>query len=347
MTATLPDAIKNEDQLDELLSRPDPRLVEIMPRLEGRLGVLGVAGKMGLSLAWAARRAADEAGVKLQIFGASRFSDPAAADFLKSCGIEPVPCDLIDPRAVANLPEAENVVYMAGRKFGTEGQEADTWASNTVIPANVARRYARSRIVAFSTGCVYPLVRPAQGGCTEETPPQPVGEYAQSCLGRERVFEYFSRSQRTPMCLLRLNYAIDLRYGVLHDIARRILQGQPVDDTVPAANVIWQGDANNQALRALDLCESPPKILNITGPETFSIRECATELAREMGREAVFAGRPGELVAYLNDSTRATALFGRPTVDLQTLIRWTARWVLAGGRSLNKPTHFEVTTGKF
>lgn len=346
MTLTLPDEIADEEQLDDLLSRPSGRLVEMMKRLDGDLAILGVAGKMGITLAMAARRAVDLAGVQKRIFGVSRFSNPAAAEFLQSRNIEPIRCDLLDAESVGLLPEASNVIFMAGRKFGTEGDEAATWAANTVVPANVAQHFAASRILAFSTGCVYPLVRPADGGCTEKTPPQPIGEYAQSCLGRERVLEHFSRTQGTKVCLLRLNYAVDLRYGVLHDIARLIHAGQPVDITMPAANVIWQGDANNQALLALELCASPPDILNVTGPETFSIRQAALDLAREMKKEISFTGRQAD-IAYLNNSARATALFGPPTVDLPTMIRWTARWVQAGKASLDKPTHFEVNTGKF
>ncbi|HOF18041.1 MAG TPA: NAD-dependent epimerase/dehydratase family protein [Phycisphaerae bacterium] len=344
--APLPDEIRDERELDDLLARPSAALAERMARLEGPLAILGVAGKMGLSLAWTARRAAQQAGANLRIFGVSRFSNPAAAEFLRARDIEAIPCDLLDPQAVAKLPDAANVIFMAGRKFGTEGDEPATWAVNTLAPAHVARRYSASRIVAFSTGCVYPLVTVASGGCTEQTPPDPVGEYAQSCLGRERVLEYFSRTRGTPMCLLRLNYAVDLRYGVLHDIARQIQLGEPVNDTVPAANVIWQGDANNQALLALDRCASPPEILNLTGPETFSVREVAAELAREMGKPVTFAGHPGER-AYLNNSAKAAGWFGPPSVPLKTLIRWTARWVQSGGASLNKPTHFEVNTGKY
>lgn len=343
---TLPDTIRDEAELDDLLASPSEPLVGLMARLGGDLAILGVAGKMGLSLAWAARRASDQAGAGRRIYGVSRFSNPAAAEFLRSRGVEPVPCDLLDPSAVAKLPEAENVVFMAGRKFGTEEDQSATWAVNTLAPANVARRYAASRVVAFSTGCVYPLVTAAGGGCTEQTPPAPVGEYAQSCLGRERVLEYFSRSAGLRVCLLRLNYAVELRYGVLHDIARAVLAGEPVDLSVPAMNVIWQGDANAQALGALELCESPPAILNVTGPETLSVREVATALGAEMRLAVRFAGSEGER-AYLNDASRATARFGRPRVPVETLLRWTARWVQGGGASLNKPTHFQVNTGRY
>lgn len=344
--AMVRDAIGDEAELERVLSQPPPRLIDVVRRTEGDLAILGVAGKMGMSLASMARQASDSAGSKRRIFGVSRFSSPAAMDACRAARIEPIRCDLLDPQAVSSLPQAPHVVFMAGRKFGTDGAEADTWAANTVAPANVARHYAQSRIVAFSTGCVYPLVTPASGGCTEQMPPSPVGEYAQSCLGRERVFEYYSRTQNTPVCLFRLNYATDLRYGVLHDIACQIRSGQAVDLSVPAANTIWQGDACAQALMALEYCTSPASPLNVTGPETFAIRAAAIELAREMGKPVIFSGVEGER-GYLSDSARATELFGYPTVSLKTLIRWTARWVQSDGRSLGKPTHFEVSTGKF
>ena len=236
---------------------------------------------------------------------------------------------------------------MAGRKFGTQGEEDLTWAMNVIAPDNVATHFRDSRIVAFSTGCVYPLVSVASGGCTEDIPPDPVGEYAQSCLGRERVFSYHSRIHGTPVCLVRLNYAIDLRYGVLFDIGKRVYEGQPVDLTTSHANVIWQGDANNQALLCLEHATSPATALNVTGPETVSVRYVAETFAHLFERDVHFTGNDEDSRMYLNNAAKATALFGYPTVPLMQMIRWQADWIKAGGRSLDKPTHFEVTDGQY
>jgi len=337
---------QDETHLDESLSRPQPALIELMRRLPGDLLVLGVGGKMGLSLAQTACRAAREAGVRKKVLGVSRFTDAHARERLEQAGVRTLAVDLLNRQQVEELPDAENVVYMAGRKFGTQGDAALTWAANVLAPALISERYPSSRIVAFSTGCVYPLVTKATGGCKESHPPEPLGEYAQSCLGRERVFEYASQRRRTPVCLLRLNYAIDLRYGVLHDLALSILQGKPVDLAMGFFNCIWQGDAVNQALRALELCTTPPRVLNLTGPEILSTREVARQLGRALKRKVVFTGKPGD-TAYLNNAQQAAGLFGPPTVSLAEMIEWTARWVQAGGRSHGLPTHFEVRNGNY
>lgn len=346
MPEPLPAQITDEPTLDTLLSFPTPELVAAVRQWSGDLIILGIAGKMGVSLGRMAARAVAETGVRRRVIGVARFSSAEARAQLDTAGVETIACDLLNPDAVAALPRAENVLYMAGRKFGTGQDAALTWAMNTIAPANVARHFAGSRIVAFSTGCVYPLV-PANGAnCTEADPPNPVGEYAQSCLGRERIFEYYSRITATPVCLFRLNYAIDLRYGVLHDLAQRIWQGEPVDLAVPRANVIWQGDANAFALRALDCCTTPATPLNVTGPETISIRETALTLGELLRKPVVFAGSEGT-TAYLNDAARALQLFGPLRVNLAQMLAWTAHWVRAGGRSLQLPTHFEVTTGSY
>lgn len=341
-----PETLRDEEELDDVMSRPHPDVTGLMGRLEGDIGILGIAGKMGLSLGALAVRAIRAAGVSRKVYGVSRFSDTAAMAALEKSGVIPLRCDLLDPEAVRKLPPFPNVVFMAGRKFGTGGQESLTWAMNTIVPANVCGHFRQSRIVAFSTGCVYPLIPEERGGCVESDPPDPVGEYAQSCLGRERIFEYFSRSQGTPVCLLRLNYALDVRYGVIHDLARSVWEGRPVSRTVGHFNGIWQGDANAQALRALELCSSPPAILNITGPETLSVAGVAETLGRLMGRKVTYEGDPGP-VAYLNNASRARGLFGCPHVPVEQVIRWTADWVMHGGRSLGKPTHFEVADGKY
>ena len=338
--------IADTAQLDELLSVPSAQLVAMMKRLDGDLMILGIAGKMGVTMGRLALRAIREAGVAKRVIGVARFTHPEEREKLRAWGVETIGCDLLDREAVRQLPRVRNVIFMAGRKFGTEGNEAQTWAMNTLAPAYVAEHFRDSRIVAFSTGCVYPLVGAASGGCTEETAPAPVGEYAQSCLGRERIFEYHAVKYGTRLLLFRLNYSVDLRYGVLHDIARRIREGQPVENSVGYFNVIWQGDANTCALRALELADSPPAILNVTGPEIASVEETAGELGRLMGKPVAFTGKAGDR-CYLNDASRMCRIFGAPQVSLAQMIRWQAEWIANGGESIGKPTHFEVSDGKF
>ncbi len=332
--------------MDELMARPSPELIAFVRRLEGDIAILGIAGKMGLTLGALAINAIRAAGVDKKVYGVSRFSDPTTIASLAQAGIIPIRCDLLDRTAVGQLPRVPNLVFMAGRKFGTDGEEALTWAMNTIVPAQVCEHFTGSRIVAFSTGCVYPLVPLAQGGCVEQDRPDPVGEYGQSCLGRERTFEYFSRRNGTPVCLLRLNYALDVRYGVIHDLARTIWEGRPVNRTVGHFNAIWQGDANTQALLALDVCASPSAILNLTGPETISVVATAHTLGRLLEKPVTFCGDPGP-TAYLNNAAASHRLFGYPRVSLSHVINWTAAWIKQGGRSLGKPTHFEVSDGKY
>jgi nucleoside-diphosphate-sugar epimerase len=340
------EVLETEEQLDERLSRPTPELIEDLARLPGDLVILGVGGKMGPTLARMARRAADEAGDRRHVIGVSRFSEPGLQEELEAAGVETITCDLLDRAAVARLPDAPNVIFMAGRKFGSTGDEARTWAMNAYVPALVAERYRDARIVVFSSGNVYPLVPVASGGATEECPPAPIGEYAQSVLARERVFEYFSRVHGTPMVLLRLNYAIDLRYGVLLDVAQRVAARMPIDLTMGHVNVIWQGDANAIALRALTLCESPPKVLNVTGPETISVRWLASEFGARLGIQPVFEGCEAA-TALLSNAARCFKYFGYPTVPLAQMIDWVAHWVKIGGPTLSKPTHFEQREGRF
>lgn len=341
----LPEHISNNDELDELLARPSDRVCDLFSTLQGDLIILGVAGKMGTTLAWMARRAAEKVGNKLRIIGVSRFSNASRRDWLEERGVETISCDLLDRAAVDALPEAANVIYMAGRKFGTVGAEAATWASNVVIPTRVCDRYAKSAIVAFSTGCVYPVVPSNSGGCSEATTPEPIGDYAQSCLGRERVFQHFSQSAGLRACLLRLNYAIDLRYGVLHDIATKVWEGEEVGLSAPNANIIWQGDANAQTLLALQHCQSPANILNITGPETLSVEAVARFFAARFNKPVRFSSVGP--TSYLNNAGRATALFGYPSVSPQRMMEWTADWIVSGGGSLGAPTHFEVQSGVY
>lgn len=339
-----PDLIEDEATLDEIMTRPAEPVVELMRGLEGDILILGINGKMGLSLGRLAVRAIEEAGVDKKVIGVSRFSDHAGRQKLENWGVKTIQCDLLDADEVAGLPEVPNIIFMAGRKFGTQGSPELTWAMNTLVPARVCDVYKNSRIVAFSTGNVYPFTPVESGGATEDVTPDPVGDYAQSCLGREMIFTYYSHN--IPVLLFRLNYAIDLRYGVLNDLAQKVLNGKVIDLEMGYVNIIWQGDANAQALRCLPLCSSPARPLNITGPKTMSIRSLATELGRHLGCAPVFEGQESKN-ALLNNSWQATELFGPPNVDVEALIRWTAHWIKIGGPSLNKPTHFEVRSGKF
>lgn len=336
----------NEKELEALLSEPYPETVEMMRRLDGDIILLGVSGKVGPSLARMARRACDMAGVDKRIIGAARFSDPAQKVALEEAGIETVVCDLSDAEQVSTLPKAGNVIFLAGRKFGDVGSEPLTWIMNVIVPANVAEAFADSRIVAFSTGCVYALEKADSGGSSESDHPLPVGEYANSCLGRERIFEYFSGRCNTPVLQYRLNYAIDLRYGVLSDIARPIWEGRPVSNTVPVFNIIWQGDANNRALLCLEQAASPPAVLNITGPESLRTEDIARKFGELFDKPVTFDGVPGEKM-FLSDASRSIELFGSPRVGVDDMIRMTAEWIMQGGRDLNKPTHFAVTDGQF
>lgn len=338
--------IENEAQLDDVLSVPCPELVAMMKRLDGDIMVLGIAGKMGLTLGRMAVNAVKEAGVPNKVIGVSRFSEPDSERKLNEWGIETIKCNLLDQNSVNKLPKAKNVIYMAGRKFGTDGAEDLTWAMNVTAPAYVASHFKESRIVVFSTGCVYPLIPLKCGGCTEVDSPVPVGEYAQSCLGRERVFSYFAKANRTPVLLFRLNYAIDLRYGVLHDIGSSVWQGTPVPASVGHFNIIWQGDANNRALLSLEHCESPAVPLNITGPETVSTTFIAEYFAKIMGKTVTYSGESAD-VAYLNNAAKSFRLFGYPTVSLSEMMDLQAHWIMEGGKSLGKPTHFEVNNGKY
>ncbi len=333
-------------ELEDRLSEPSPGAVAALAAHPGDVVVLGAGGKMGPSLAVMARRAADLAGTARRVMAVSRFTDRTVAEFLLARGVEVHPTDLADPHVYQALPDAPNVVFMAGQKFGTQGQPSRTWYTNTVVPALAASRYRESRIVAFSTGNVYPLVPVNSGGSTEGDTPAPIGEYAQSCLGRERVFEYAADAWGTQVSIIRLNYAVDLRYGVLVDIARRVMTGQPVDLRMGWVNCIWQGDANAMALAAFGAASTPPLTLNLTGSETLSVRDVALAFGRYFAREVVFSGN--ELPdALLSNTTRMQQLFGRPRVDAETLMRWVAEWVGAGGTTSGKPTHFEQREGTF
>ena len=334
------------EQLEEALSWPTDADVQALGELKGDLLILGVGGKMGPSLAALAKRASDEAGSKRRIFGAARFSSDQARAQLENCGVETIRCDLLDRGAVESLPDCPNVLYMVGQKFGTADNQPLTWAINSYAPGVVAERFRKSKIVAFSTGNVYPLTPVSSGGPTEADAVGPIGEYAQSALARERVFSYFAQTNQTPMAILRLNYAIDLRYGVLHDIADQVYSRQPIDLSMGHANVIWQRDANSVALRAFARCESPPFVLNLTGTETISVREAALKFGKLLDREPSFVGTEAD-TALLSNAALCQQIFQHETVSLDQMIRWTAEWVRQGGASLGKPTHFQEREGAF
>ncbi len=341
--AHLPDGFADVAALDEFLSRPSQSLVDDLDRLDGDLLILGVGGKMGPSLARLAKRAAPHK----RVVGVARFSEIGLRQNLEAWGVETVACDLLDRAAIERLEKLPNVLFLAGRKFGSVGHEPLTWAMNVHVPALVAETFRHARIVAFSTACVYPFADVLHQGPAETTPPAPpTGEYANSCVGRERMFQYFSETLGTPGCLIRLSYAIDLRYGVLHDIARRIVDGEPVSVSMGHVNVIWQGDANAMALRALLHCQTPSRPLNVTGPEVASVRAIATAMGRRLDRPVRFEGKESSH-AWLAQAAEAFRLFGYPVVPLPRMIDWVADWVAQGRISLNKPTHFEVRDGTY
>jgi nucleoside-diphosphate-sugar epimerase len=332
--------IRTELELENLLSSPSEADVAFMRRLEGDLVVLGAAGKMGPSLVARVRRAIEAAGSKCRLIAVTRSGAPVAE------GVETVAADLLDRAQVSRLPDAANVIYMVGRKFGSTGNEPLTWAVNALVPALVAERYRGSRIVAFSTGNVYPFVPVASGGATESTRPAPIGDYAQSALARERIFEYFSAKDGTPVLLLRLNYAVELRYGVLVDIAQKVLARIPIDLGMGYVNVIWQGDANSVCLRSLELAASPARALNLTGSELLAVRDLAVDFGRRLAIEPVFEGAESPN-ALLSNATLCREHFGPPTVSVPEMMDMIACWLLAGGRTLGKPTHFETRSGSF
>jgi nucleoside-diphosphate-sugar epimerase len=338
----LPDTIADIAALDDLLCRPSQALIDDLRKVAGDIMILGVAGKMGPTLAGLAKAALPDR----RVIGVARFSEAGVKDWLQARGIETLHCDLLDEAALKALPRTPNIVFMAGRKFGAEGDLSLTWAMNVHVPALVAQAFAGSRIVTFSTGCVYPFVPVNGTGASETLPPNPPGEYAQSCVGRERMFEYFSRKFETPGRLFRLNYAIDMRYGVLHDIATNILRGKPIDVSLGHVNFIWQGDACAQALRCLAYCETPTSPINVSGREILRVRDLAAKLGARLGREPIIVGAE-QPTAWLTDVSQAVKLFGLPIVDTAQLIGWTADWVARSMPSLGKPTKYEVRDGRY
>ncbi|MCC6467342.1 MAG: NAD(P)-dependent oxidoreductase [Alphaproteobacteria bacterium] len=341
--ADLPRQFDTVEALEDFMTRPSEALVRDLASVRGDFLVLGVGGKMGPTLARLAKRAAPER----RVIGVARFTEKGLREKLQEAGVETIACDLLDRDAIGKLPSAPNVMFMAGFKFGASGNEPLAWAMNVLVPAMVAEIFAGSRIVAFSTGCVYPFVDVAGGGATEDTlPVPPAGDYANSCVGRERMFQYHSARHGTPGRLFRLNYAIDMRYGVLHDVACKVRDGQEIDLSMGHVNVIWQGDANSIALRCLARVTTPTSPINVSGPETVAIRWLAGEFGRLLGKKPVLTGMEAK-AGWITNTSRMQAEFGMPTVALARMIEWTAHWVSRAMPSLGKPTHYEVRDGRY
>jgi nucleoside-diphosphate-sugar epimerase len=328
------------------LLQPSEDLVTDLAKIDGDIIILGVGGKMGPGLARVAKQAVDKAGLNKKIIGIARFSEPGLQNELNDEGIETIYADLLEDAQLQALPEVKNVLYLAGTKFGTSGNESFTWAMNAYLPGRVAQKFKNSRIVVFSTGNVYPLVQVAGGGATEDLLPEPIGEYGQSCLGRERIFQYFASKNNTPLLIYRLNYANDTTYGVLLEIAKSVKEKKPIDLTNGTVNVIWQGDANEIALRALNHCAVPAKILNVTGPEIISIRSVAEEFGKKLGIKPEFVNEE-QPTSFLSNAAESFRLFGFPKVSLKQMMEVILEWLNQGGKILNKPTHFSERKGKY
>ena len=341
-----PEKIASEALLEDMLSTPTAEAVKMFSRIEGDIMFLGIGGKIGPTLARMALRACDQAGIEKRIIGVSLFESDQQRKKIEDMGFETIHGDLLDIDFIKSLPKAKNVFFLAGMKFGSEENISLTWAVNSYMPALVADHFKNSNIVAFSTGCVYPLVSVESGGSLETDLPVPVGEYAQSCLGRERMFEYGSKQHHTKACLIRLNYSVELRYGVLVDIALKVKNQEPIDLSMGYFNVIWQGDVNDVVLRSLEICESPAKILNITGEDTLSVHEVALEFGKLFNVTPEFVNEEA-LTALLNNAEQAFQLFGRPKVSTAQIIKWIADWIGEERETLGKPTHYEVRDGKY
>lgn len=333
-------------ELEDQILAPSASLVADIKKIEGDIMLLGIGGKMGPSMGKLALRAIKEAGINKRVIGVSRFSDSTVKNQLEQIGIETISCDLLNPQELQQLPQVSNIIYLAGHKFGTTGREDFTWAMNTYLPGMVAEHFKNSRIVAFSSGNVLPFVPVTAGGASEELTPEPIGEYAQSCLGRERIFQYFSKKNQTDILIYRLNYAVDFRYGVLVEIAKSVISDTPIDLTTENVNVIWQGDANEIALRSLLHCSNPAKILNVTGPETLSVKWIAERFGEFLEKTPAFINESAG-TALLNNASECHKLFGYPQTTIREAIEITAQWLQQGGDLFNKETHFQERGGKF
>ena len=332
----------DEGALEDILSEPADATKELIAGLKGDIVVLGAGGKMGPTLAMMLRKASS--GKK--IYAVSRFSDKAVRTRIERAGIKTIKADLLNESLYSQLPDVENVFYLAGMKFGSTGNQPLTWALNSFLPGLIARHYKDSRIVVFSTGNVYPLVDINGGGASEKTAPEPIGEYAQSCLGRERIFEYFSQLHNTPTTIIRLNYANEPRYGIIVDLTRRILNDEPVDLTMGAVNLIWQRDANDYIIRSISLAKSPPTILNVTGPDTVLVRQLAEKIGQELNSKPKFTSREAR-TALLSNASFCSSMFGYPQTTLDEMVSLIAKWVASGKTVLNKPTKYDIRNGKF
>lgn len=339
-------SISSLDQLEALLSEPTQAAIESISKLQGDILILGAGGKMGPSLAYMSKRAVDASGISRRVIAVSRFTSGDEEAKLQSWGIDTIHCDLLDGSQLRELPDAPNVVFMAGVKFGSTGNESLTWAMNSYLPGKICEKYGRSKIIAFSSGNIYGMTPVAHGGSLETDPSNPSGEYAASVLGRERIFEHFSKTRGIPCAIIRLNYACELRYGVLVDIAQRVFACETIDLSMGYANVIWQGDANAMALAAFDRASSPPFILNVAGPEIISVRRVAEQFAELLGKAVTFCGSESP-EAILSNGELGYKLFGYPTVSVEQMVIWIADWIAKGGTTLNKPTHFETRDGKY
>lgn len=334
------------EEIYKNLLQPSDDLIQDIARLDGDIMILGVGGKMGPALAKLAKKSVDKAGINKKIIGVARFTEMDLQLELEREGIETFKADLLNDEQLQKLPDVENVLYLAGVKFGTSGNESFTWAMNTYLPGRVAEKFKNSRIVVFSTGNVYPLTNANGKGASENIAPEPIGEYAQSCLGRERMFQYFSEKNNTPILIYRLNYANDVTYGVLLEIAKAVKENRPIDLSMGTVNIIWQGDANEVALRCLRHCSMPGKILNVTGNEILSVRKLAETFGEMFNTKPIFINEE-QPTSLLSDASECSKIFGTPKISLQQMMDVIVQWINHGGKTINKPTHFSERKGKY